>query len=81
MWDLTTNYMKGWIVLNNQKCHKCWYEHTCAGLSEEVRAVCKEFKKKKKNFEPYSSKWPEMSYYKEQRLAGRSMQERLRDGE
>ena len=73
--------MKGWIVLNNQKCHKCWYEHTCAGLSEEVRTACKEFKQKKKNFEPYSSKWPEMSYYKEQRLAGRSMQERLRDGE
>ena len=67
--------------MNNQKCQKCRYEFTCAGLSEEVRAACQEFKPKNHNREPYSSKWSEMSYYKERRLADRTMQERLRDGE
>ena len=73
--------MKGWITLNNQKCHECRYEYTCVGVPNEVRTACQEFKPKGHSYEPYSAKWSEMSYYKERQAASRTMQERLRYGE
>lgn len=68
-------------MTNDNKCLNCRYLYVCFGASKEVRDQCEEYHPGEQ-IDPYGSpshNWIEMSYYRVQR--GRTMQQRLRDGE
>lgn len=66
--------------LKTHKCRGCFFENTCAGITNaEIRKNCTEFIDKLPNEKEFSSWWTEMSYYHVDLHTGRSQQERLRE--
>ena len=67
---------ESWGTMDNTRCAECYYCEVCKPITNQsVRENCKEYKQGRKSDEQY---WREMSHYK---LAAKSMQQRLREGE
>lgn len=61
-----------------ERCSKCHFQDICKGTILSARVGCDDFRR---YLHKESPPWDEMSYFKENRLRGKSIQQRLRDGE
>ncbi len=75
--------MKKYTLENvkREKCYRCKYRNICGGLKAIARLQCNQVNYDGDPDKQYTSKWGEMSYYKERSIRKRSQRQRLRNGE